>query len=93
MGPREVALVVVVEGGGGGYISQRAIFKQKLIILATILPIVNLTTPPPRATTCLLYNYQSVTESIPGTYISTLVASSNSNAGSYYTGNASSITN
>ena len=46
MGPQEVVLVVVVKGGSGGRTGWGAIFKQELIILATILPTVNLTTPP-----------------------------------------------
>ena len=46
--------------------------------------------PPLRATTYLLYDYRSATESIPGTYISTSAASGNSDADSYYTGNAGS---
>jgi hypothetical protein len=37
--------VVVVEEGGGGRIGPGGIFKQ-LTILATILPTVNLATPP-----------------------------------------------
>ena len=45
MGLQEVA-VVVVEGGVGGCIGQEAIFNLEPIILATILLIVNLTTPP-----------------------------------------------
>jgi len=46
MGPREAAVVVVVEGGGGGRMGRGAIFKQEPTILATILPMVNPTTPP-----------------------------------------------
>ena len=46
MGLREVVVVVVVEGGVRGRIGLGAIFKQELTILAIILPIVNLTTPP-----------------------------------------------
>jgi len=38
--------VVVVEGGVGRRMGRGAIFKQELIILAIILPTVNLTTPP-----------------------------------------------
>ena len=37
---------MVVKGGGGGRTGQEAIFNLELTILASILLIVNLTTPP-----------------------------------------------
>ena len=39
-------VVVVVEGGVGGRTGREAIFNIELMILATILLIVNLITPP-----------------------------------------------